>query len=86
MTSMPAHAWLIAVGGSLTTLAGDEWMKWHFRARSETKRRFREVRENVDDVMVGVNALAVSAYACVLARERRRSDAGADDPRRGTAD
>jgi hypothetical protein len=25
-------------------------------------------------VMVGVNALAVSAYACVLARERRRSD------------
>ncbi len=58
MTTIPPYGWLIAIGGSLATLAGDEYMKSHFRARSETKRRFREVRETVDTVAVSVHALA----------------------------
>ena len=51
------YCWLIALGGAVFTLAADEWMKWHFRSRAETKQRFRAVREDISRVLVTVEAL-----------------------------
>ncbi len=57
MTTIGGLPWAICVGLALAAVVGDEYVKAHFRARSETKQRFRKVQDNFDHVMTGLQAL-----------------------------